>query len=95
MTTIEKVKVYQMTSPQTGKEVANQFVVHTPEGRYFQSYTSIIAFIPSGEGKIILDEYYWKYSATTSKYRSKFLGEDTKETQRKIDSGEYLLTNLN
>ena len=35
------------------------------------------------------------YSKTTSKYRNMFLGETTKETQKKINSGEYILTNLN
>ena len=41
------------------------------------------------------DENYWDYSSTTGRYRNKFLGETKKETQAKIDSGEYILTNLN
>ena len=34
-------------------------------------------------------------SRTTAKYRNQFLDESTKETQAKIDSGEYILTDLN
>lgn len=96
-----------MESPRTGKAVANQFVIKTRDGEYLQSYESIIAFIPKKinlydntceqphDTRIQLDETYWNYSKTTSKYRSQFLGESTKETQAKIDSGEYVLANLN
>lgn len=74
--------------------VKNQFEITTPQGKIFQSYDSVIAFIPN-EGKIQLDSKYWNYSVTTSKYRNQFLNEDKKSTQKKIDSGEYELTNLN
>ena len=37
----------------------------------------------------------WDYSVTTGKYRNIFLGEKKAETQAKIDSGEYILTDLN
>ena len=89
-----KIKVKNMTS-NAGNEVPNQFVITTPEGRYFQSYRSIIAFKPY-HGKIQLDEDTWDYSNTTSKYRRLFLnGEGINETRAKIESGEYKLTNLN
>jgi len=74
--------------------VKNQFTISTPEGRYFQSYDSVIVFIPN-DGKIQLDSRYWDYSKTTGKYRNQFLGETKKETEAKIASGEYILTNLN
>jgi hypothetical protein len=74
--------------------VANQLVIRTKTGKFFQSYNSMVAFIPK-KGKIKLDEKFWNYSATTSKYRNKFLGEDTLETQKKIDKGEYKLVDLN
>lgn len=77
-----------------GNKVANQFEIHTDKGTFFQSYNSIIAFEPKS-GKTQLDEKYWNYSKTTSKYRSIFLGESTKDTQKKIDSGIYELVNLN
>lgn len=45
--------------------------------------------------KIELDSNTWDYSRTTGTYRNIFLGETKAETQKKIDSGEYILTNLN
>lgn len=79
-----------------GNIVKNQYYIDTPEGVYFQSYDSIIAFIPSmSEGPIQIDINKWDYSPTTSRYRNIFLRETTKETQKKIDSGEYKLVNLN
>ena len=74
--------------------VNNQFTLRTPDGIYFQSYDSIIVFIPN-TGKTQLDKKFWDYSKTTGKYRNQFLMEDKKETQRKIDNGTYLLTDLN
>lgn len=90
------MKVTNMTS-NTGKPVANQFIVFDSEYTLFQSYDSVIVkttFI-DGERVVFLDKDYWNYSTTTSKYRNQFLGETTKETQAKIDSGEYILTDLN
>ncbi len=74
--------------------VKNQFTIETAEGTYFQSYDSIIAFIPN-EGKTQLDVKYWDYSMTTGKYRNLFLNEKKNETEAKIKSGIYELTNLN
>ena len=99
------MKVENMTS-RNGNSIPNQFIL-TDEGRgangnflkreVFQSYDSIIASktIWKDETKIELDEKYWNYSTTTGKYRNLFLGEDRKETEKKIKSGEYILTNLN
>jgi hypothetical protein len=75
-------------------EVKNQFTIETDKGVFFQSYNSIIVFKPR-KGKIQLDKTYWDYSNTTGKYRNQFLGETKKETLNKINSGEYLLKNLN
>lgn len=71
-------------------KVDNQFVIHIGADRYFQSYESIICKIDKyGTTTLGTD---WKYSVTTSKYRTLFLnGETTKETQQKLDSGEYSL----
>ena len=86
------MKVENMRRPQ-GNTVANQFVITDNGEEYFQSYESIIA--KKSQGKIYLDEYFWDYSVTTGKYRNDFLGEKKIATQRKIDSGEYILTDLN
>tara|TARA_Y100000310_G_C20083177_1_gene534817 strand:+ start:174 stop:443 length:270 start_codon:yes stop_codon:yes gene_type:complete len=89
------MKVENMTSSK-GNKVANQFVITTPSAVYFQSYETIIAKKDYFSGiRVYLDRDKWDYSSTTSKYRNQFLGETTKETQAKIESGEYILTNLN
>ena len=97
------MKVENMTSS-SGNQVANQFIITAPEGRYFQSYSTMIVYIPNSNGagseiawthnKVHLDRNGWNYSKTTSKYRNLFLGETTKETKAKIKSGEYILTAL-
>ena len=82
-----------MTSDR-GNSIPNQFEIRTNKGVYFQSYDSIIAFWDN-KGQIFLDSNYWDYSTTTGKYRNQFLGEDIKETRRKIKSKEYILKDLN
>jgi hypothetical protein len=89
-----------------GNDVPNQFII-TEEGRgalgnftireTFQSYNSIIAIrtVWPDETRVELDDTFWNYSKTTSKYRAMFLGESTAETKKKIKSGEYILINLN
>lgn len=87
------MKVENMTG-KNGNAVPNQFIIKSNTGITFQSYNSVIAYIPN-EGPTQLDRNKWDYSKTTSKYRNQFLGETIKETQTKIDSGEYILTDLN
>ena len=87
-------KVQQMTSPKSGSPVANQFLIRTSEGTFFQSYSTIIAF-RNKDGHITLDENSWDYSTTTGKYRNKFLGEGIADTRKKIKDGVYSLKNLN
>lgn len=78
----------------SGREVANQFIIRTEKGRYFQSYDSIVAFVDN-DGNVTLDNETWDYSRTTGKYRNQFLGEDKQETERKIKDGTYKLDKLN
>jgi hypothetical protein len=78
-----------------GNKVPNQFILTDKRGnRYFQSYDTIIAKIDK-KGSVTLDKEKWDCSATTSKYRNLFLGEDTKETKEKIKNKIYKLKNLN
>ena len=88
-----KIKVRNMFS-QRGNPVANQFIIYTSEGTYFQSYDSVIAF-RDNDNKITLDDYYWDYSRTTGKYRNEFLGEYIADTRAKIELGVYKLADLN
>ena len=87
------IKVENMKG-RTGRPVQNQFVIRTPEGSFFQSHETVIAYIPL-EGKVQLDFRSWDHSAATGKYRNIFLNETKTETQAKINSGEYELVNLN
>ena len=87
------MKVENFTS-NNGNKVTNQFIIYCDDKTVFQSYNSVIA-IKYGNGKTELDAKFWNYSKTTGKYRNIFLGETKKETEKKISSGEYVLTNLN
>ena len=91
------MKVENITS-NNGNKIANQFVItDDKQNEYFQSYRSMIVKkdYEGEEVKIYLDEKYWNYSNTTSKYRNDFLDEGIAVTRSKIKSGEYILTNLN
>ena len=88
-----------------GNPITNQIIITDTkkDSETFQSYNSIIAvkkWKKSGSGspwkkEVLLDQFYWNYSRTTSKYRNIFLNEYTERTRNKIKSGEYKLTNLN
>ena len=77
----------------SNNNIPNQFIIRTKNKTIFQSYGSIIAC--RTQGKTYLDKDYWDYSTTTGKYRNQFLYETKKETEAKIKSGEYILTDLN
>ena len=92
-----------------GNPITNQIIITDTkkDKETFQSYDSIIVikeYKPERyswntpkehKTNVTLDEYYWNYSRTTSKYRNIFLRETTEETKRKIKEGTYKLTNLN
>ncbi len=92
------MKVSNMIS-NSGNPVHNQFIIdgmhYGQDGQFFQSYKSVVAFKPADGSSITLDQKYWDYSSTTGKYRNQFLGETKKDTQAKINSGEYILADLN
>ena len=75
-----------------GGKSRDNFIIETKDAVYFKSYNTLIAKIVCG--KVFLD-YKWKYSNTTNYYRCQFLNESGKKTQKKIDSGEYSVINLN
>jgi len=54
-----------------GNVAANQSVINVGDDKYFQSYDTVIA--AEENGIISLDENYWNYSGTTSKYLYQFL----------------------
>lgn len=65
----------------------NQLIIATGDTYTLMSYSSVI--VAHVGDKTYLGKN-WKYSKTTSKYRSRFLGETTAETQAKLDEGIYL-----
>ena len=88
------MKVKNLTSNRTNQLVANQFEIIDDDGNvFFQSYNSVIVALK--DGKTYLDTDKWDCSKTTGKYRNQFLGETKKDTEAKIKSGEYILTDLN
>lgn len=89
MSLVPNVRVENMTSPRSGREVANQYIIYADGKEVFQSYASVIA-IKDG-GKVYLTDK-WDYSRTTSKYLNQFLNVSGKrEVEKKIASGEYEL----
>ena len=69
------IKVKQLRSATSGRDIPNQFIITTEDRKIFQSYDSIIAVkINMGNEKdyIMLDKTYWDYSRTTGKYRINF-----------------------
>ena len=88
------MEIQNMTSKRSGRVVANQFEIFTDKGKYFQSYSTMIAF-KSFDGKIQLDIDNHDYSHTTIKYRNQFLGMTSKEVNQAIKNGDIKLINLN
>lgn len=88
------MKVRNMTSNRTGREVPNQFVINDDYGNtFFQSYRTVIAVIRA-DMSVMLDPD-WDYSRTTGKYRNQFLNETRRNTERKIKDGTYKIASLN
>jgi len=68
------MRVENMVSPRTGREVANQFIISGNGTETFQSYDSTIAVIDWNEKTVKIGED-WNYSVTTGKYRNAFFEE--------------------
>jgi len=95
-TKIKKVRIMRVENIRTpaGNRAVNQFIIRDSSVTYFQSYGTIIAK-RDNFGRVYLDQNFWDYSRTTGKYRNIFLHETKRETEKKIKSGQYILTNLN
>lgn len=87
------MKVYNMTSNSTGREIANQFIIEDGGKVYFQSYQTIIAVEEAG--KITIDTNAENYSRTTLKYLYQFLNTDRKSLLQDIKEGRIIRENLN
>lgn len=85
-----KTKVEQMERIHLGG--GQHFIITKGSKKYFTSYGTVIAIVEGD--KVTLNKDYWNYSKTTAAYRNRFLGETTKETEKKIATGEYKLRKL-
>lgn len=84
------MKIENMTG-WNGNRVVNQFIITDDDGnRHYQSKDTVIAV---KVGYSVLLDHKWDYDDT--RFLNEFLNETTKETEAKIKSGEYTLTNLN
>jgi len=94
------MKVRNMTSERTGREVANQFIIEHDGQIYFQSYKTIIAKIDE-KRRVILDHNAEYYSKTTSKYLYTFLANyaptvaSREQAKQDIKNGCFWRMNLN
>ena len=66
------MRVENMVSERSGREVANQFIITDEYKIKFQSYASPIVQIDI-KHKIIYVYNNWDYSVTTGKYRNQFM----------------------
>lgn len=87
------MKVRNMTSERTGREVSNQFIIEDGGKVYFQSYSTIIAMKQAG--KITIDTNAENYSRTTSKYLYQFLNTDRKNLLQAVKDGRIARADLN
>ena len=72
------MRVRNMESRRTGREVANQFIITDGMKKVFQSYDSTIVEInrEDTENKTITVYRDWDYSTTTGKYRNQFMEDE-------------------
>ena len=79
------IKVCNLCSPSSGREIANQFEITTNKGDIFQSYRSLCALSSNG---FYINERYYKYSPTTTKYMAVFFNcDNAKELHSRVKSG--------
>ena len=45
---MSQIKVRNMISP-SGSSIANQFIIDTPDGKYFKSYDSVIVAVENSK----------------------------------------------
>jgi hypothetical protein len=80
-------KVQNLSSPRSGRPVANQYDLIFENGIGFQSYGTLIAFRMNGY--LYLTDYH-DYSKTTSKYCTEWTGFSTKERRAGLESAKFI-----
>ena len=82
------LKVQNLASPRSGRDVPNQFELVCENGIAFQSYDSLIAVRMNGYLYLTSDH---DYSNTTSKYATEWTGYTTKERREGLKTGKFIL----
>ncbi len=70
------LKVRNMISERSDREVANQFVITSDEHVYMQSYSSLVVdldYNKNGNDWVVTFGHDWDYSRTTMKYVNQFI----------------------
>ena len=80
-------KVQNLSSPRSGRPVANQYDLVFENGIGFQSYGTLIAFRMNGY--LYLTDYH-DYSNTTSKYCTEWTGFSTNERRAGLESAKFI-----
>lgn len=87
-----QVKVRNLQSQKTYREIPNQFEITTDDCCIFQSYRSTIAKENFKTGELVFDPNYWDYSRTTMKYLNQWLGNNARDL---VKAGKVKFENLN
>jgi len=86
--------VKNMLSSRSGKPIANQFVVTVDNMEIFQSYKTVIA-VRWADKEVVLLDYNYNYSPTTSKYLYQFLGFKKDIINKKVQNNSIRIMDLN
>jgi hypothetical protein len=74
-------------STKLGHPAKEQKIIATAQGRYLQSYQSVVAFIPKDKKQRVRLGRQYDYSQTTIYYLGKFLGMSLPAIREGIASG--------
>jgi hypothetical protein len=80
-------KVTNLASPRSGRDVPNQYELIHENGITFQSYGSLIAVRMNGY--LYLTDYH-DYSNTTAKYATAWMGHNTSERRKGLETGKFI-----
>tara|TARA_R100001224_G_scaffold109050_1_gene86020 strand:+ start:199 stop:561 length:363 start_codon:yes stop_codon:yes gene_type:complete len=87
--------VKNMTSSRSGKPIANQFIITVDNMQIFQSYKTVIAVRRADNPEVVLLDYNYSYSPTTSKYLYQFLGFKKERINMKVQDNSIRIMDLN
>lgn len=77
------------------EQLQPQHVIITDDSGVTWLVSSGVILVKKYRNQITLDELRYNGHSLKGRYRNMFLNETIKETQAKIDSGEYILEDLN